>query len=129
MKVQAIIDKETGQIICTNFSKGAVHDFKLFQKSKIKIKSQTTILADSGYQGIQKIHKKAEVPTKKSKNKTLTKEIKQQNRELSQKRTKIENVFGFLKRFKVFSTQYRNRGKRFGLRFNLFAAIINMDTK
>ncbi len=54
---------------------------------------------------------------------------KQQNRELSQKRTKIENVFGFLKRFKVFSTKYRNRGKRFGLRFNLFAAIINLDTK
>jgi transposase len=86
-------------------------------------------LADSGYQGIQKIHKKAEVPKKKSKLKPLSEVDKQQNRELSQKRTKIENVFGFLKRFKVFSTKYRNRGKRFGLRFNLFAAIINLDIK
>jgi transposase len=129
LKAQAIVDKLTGQIICTNFSKGSVHDFKLFQKSKLKIKSKTVILADSGYQGIQKIHKMAEIPKKKSKNKPLTKEIKKQNRELSQKRTKIENVFACLKRFKVFSTKYRNRRKRFGLRFNLFAAIFNMDNK
>lgn len=86
-------------------------------------------MADSGYQGIQKIHKKAEIPKKKSKNNPLSKADKQQNRELSQKRIKIENVFAFLKRFKVFSTRYRNRGKRFGLRFNLFAAIINLDAK
>lgn len=86
-------------------------------------------MADSGYQGIQKIHKKIEIPKKKSKLKPLSRIEKQQNKELSQKRIKIENVFGFLKRFKIFSTKYRNRGKRFGLRFNLFAAIINFDTK
>jgi transposase len=86
-------------------------------------------LADSGYQGIQKIHKKAEIPKKKSKLNPLSKVDKLKNKELSQKRTKIENVFGLLKRFKVFSTKYRNRGKRFGLRFNLFAAIINLDSK
>jgi transposase len=86
-------------------------------------------LADSGYQGIQKIHKKAEIPKKKSKLIPLSDFDKLKNKELSQKRIKIENVFGFLKRFKVFSTKYRNRGKRFGLRFNLFAAIINLDAK
>jgi transposase len=86
-------------------------------------------LAASGYQGIQKIHKKAEIPKKKSKLMPLSDVDKLKNKELSQKRTKIENVFGFLKRFKVFSTKYRNRGKRFGLRFNLFAAIINLDSK
>lgn len=75
------------------------------------------------------MHKKAEIPRKNSKLKPLSKVDKLNNKELSQKRIKIENVFGFLKRFKVFSTKYRNRGKRFGLRFNLFAAIINFDTK
>ncbi len=30
------------------------------------------------------------------------------------KKTKIEIVFGFLKRFKVFSTKYRNREKGLG---------------
>lgn len=86
-------------------------------------------MADSGYQGIQKIHKKAEIPKKKSKLIPLSDVDKLKNKKLSQKRIKIENVFGFLKRFKVFSTKYRNRSKRFGLRFNLFAAIINLDSK
>lgn len=86
-------------------------------------------MADSGYQGIQKIHKKVEIPKKKSKLIPLSDVDKLKNKKLSQKRIKIENVFGFLKRFKVFSTKYRNRGKRFGLRFNLFAAIINLDSK
>lgn len=105
-----------------------MHDFKLFQRSKINTKSQTVILADAGYQGIQKTHANAQIPIKKSKHKPLTKEHKQQNRALSQKRIKVENVFGLIKRFKVFSTKYRNRRKRFGLRFNLFAAIINMES-
>lgn len=36
-----------------------------------------------------------------------------------------ENVIGSLKRFKILSDRYRNRRKRFGLRFNLIAGIYN----
>lgn len=104
-----------------------MHDFKLFKKSNLKVKPKTLILADSGYQGIHQIHRNAQIPKKKSKNKPLSKMDKQHNKQLSQNRIKIENVFAFIKRFKVFSTKYRNHGKRFGLRFNLFAAIINLD--
>ena len=32
---------------------------------------------------------------------------------------KVENIFGKVKFFKIFSTAYRNRRKRFGLRMNL----------
>ena len=32
-----------------------------------------------------------------------------------------------IKRFKIVSDRYRNRRKRFGLRFNLIAAIYNME--
>jgi hypothetical protein len=38
-----------------------------------------------------------------------------------------ENVIGALKRFKIISDRYRNRRKRFALRFNLIAAIYNRD--
>ena len=34
---------------------------------------------------------------------------------------------GFLKRFKIIADKYRNRRRRFGLRFNLIAAIYNME--
>nr|MBP9722679.1 IS5/IS1182 family transposase [Gammaproteobacteria bacterium] len=57
----------------------------------------------------------------------LTKEDKRKNRELSSERVLNENVIGMLKRFKIISDRYRNRRKHFGLRFNLIAAIYNME--
>jgi hypothetical protein len=42
-----------------------------------------TVLTDTGYQGLQKIHTKSQLPTKKTKKIPLTKEDKQSNRKLS----------------------------------------------
>ncbi|MDR2781870.1 MAG: IS5/IS1182 family transposase, partial [Holosporaceae bacterium] len=55
----------------------------------------------------------------------LTKGDKKNNQELSRDRVANENVIGMLKRFKIISDKYKNRRKRFGLRFNLIAAIYN----
>jgi|GEM_PF-4257297 len=49
------------------------------------------------------------------------------NRALSSQRVIVENVIGLLKRFKIISDRYRNRRKRFSLRFNLIAAIHNFE--
>ena len=38
-----------------------------------------------------------------------------------------EHAIGRLKVFRIFLERYRNRRKRFGLRFNLIAAICNME--
>jgi hypothetical protein len=38
-----------------------------------------------------------------------------------------ENFIGIIKRFKIISDKYRNRRKRFGLRFNLIGVICNME--
>ncbi|MGE4574319.1 transposase family protein, partial [Parachlamydia sp.] len=62
-----------------------------------------------------------------SKKKPLTAEEKQQNREIASERVVNENVIGSLKRFKIISDRYRNRRKRFGLRFNLIAGIHNLE--
>jgi DDE superfamily endonuclease len=67
------------------------------------------------------------LPKKKTKKNPLTKEDKRKNRALSSERVANENVIGMLKRFKIISERYRNRRKRFGLRFNLIAAIYNME--
>lgn len=84
-------------------------------------------MADTGYQGLQKIHLNAELPTKSTKKNPLTKEEKLKNREISSKRVLVENVICLVKRFKILSERYRNRRKRFGLRFNLIAAIQNFE--
>ncbi|HEV6858208.1 TPA: transposase, partial [Streptococcus pneumoniae] len=46
---------------------------------------------------------------------------------LSKERSKVENIFAKVKTFKMFSTTYRNHRKRFGLRMNLIAGIINHE--
>ncbi|MBL3284784.1 IS5 family transposase domain protein [Rickettsiales endosymbiont of Paramecium tredecaurelia] len=78
-----------------------------------------------GYQIIQKLHDKSELPKKKTRNNPLTKEAKKKNHEIASQRVANENVIGMIKRFKT--DKYRNRRKRFGLRFNLISAIYNME--
>jgi hypothetical protein len=82
---------------------------------------------DTGYQGIQKIHANSLLPKKKSKKSPLTKEDKRNNKKLSSERVINENVIGSIKRFKIISDRYRNRRKRFALRFNLISAIYNLE--
>ncbi|CAG5904446.1 mobile genetic element [Streptococcus pneumoniae] len=62
-----------------------------------------------------------------SKLKPLTLEDKSYNHVLSKERIKVENIFAKVKTFKMFSTTYRNHRKRFGLRMNLIAGIINRE--
>lgn len=85
------------------------------------------MLVDSGYTGIKKIHSNVEVPKKRTKKRKLTREEKRKNREISSQRAVNEHAIGFLKRFKILSERYRNRRKRFGLRFNLIAGICNYE--
>jgi hypothetical protein len=84
-------------------------------------------ITDSGYTGIKKIQNNTELPKKCSKKTPLTKEDKNQNKEISSQRVLNENIIGFIKRFRIVSDKYRNRRKRFGLRFNLIAGICNKE--
>jgi hypothetical protein len=127
MKAQVVVDKKTRLVICVAFSNGKKHDFRLFKESKTKVKETTKIFTDSGFQGICKLHKNSMLPRKKSKNKPLSKEDKAYNRAISSERIGNENAIGFIKRFKIVSERYRNRRKRFGLRFSLIAGICNFE--
>lgn len=122
-----MINKGNQQIICTDFSKGRRHDFRLFKESGVRFKKETAVLTDTGYQGIQKLHANSQLPKKKTRKIPLTKEDKKSNRTLSSLRALNENVIGMLKRFKIIAEKYRNRRKRFGLRFNLIAGIYNYE--
>lgn len=124
-----MVDKKKQQIICTSFSNGKRHDFRLFKESKLRLHPNTKVITDTGYQGIQKIHSKSELPKKRSKKNPLTKADKKKNQELANERVLNENVIGMLKRFKIIADKYRNRRKRFGLRFNLISGIYNRELK
>lgn len=124
-----VVDKKTGKILCTCFANGKCHDFKLFQQSKVRVKQETVLETDTGFLGIIKFHANSVLPKKKSKKHPLSKEDKQRNREISSSRVLVEHVIGFIKRFKIVADRYRNRRKRFSLRFNLICGICNYDRK
>ena len=104
-----------------------MHDFQLFKTSRTGILGDTTCLADTGYQGLTKMHANSQTPKKKSKHHPLTPDEKVANRELARRRVLAEHVIGRLKVFRILSERYRNRRKRFALRFNLIAAIYNFE--
>jgi len=122
-----IVDKKTRKILCTAFANGKRHDFRLFKESKTYILKEIQVDTDTGYQGIKRLHAKSVLPKKKTRKKPLTAEEKAQNREISSERVSNEHAIGFIKRFKILSERYRNRRKRFGLRFNLIAGICNFE--
>ena len=99
----------------------------MFKESRVHIHPEIKSLTDTGYQGIDKLHHNSELPKKKTKKHPLTKEDKRKNRALSGERALNENVIGMIKRFKIIADRYRNRRKRFGLRFNLVAGIYNFE--
>ena len=122
-----IVNKKTAEIIATAFAKGSMHDFQLLKTSRTGIITEIECLADTGYQGLSKLHANSQTPKKKSKHHPLTPEQKAANRELAKQRILVENVIGRLKVFRILSERYRNRRKRFGLRFNLISAIYNFE--
>ncbi len=124
-----IVDQKTQEILATAFASGNQHDFELFKESRCQLFEPIRILADSGYLGIGNLHANSQIPAKKSKLHPLTKEQKASNRPLSHERVLVENVIRKLKIFRILSERYRNRRKRFSLRFNLIAAIYNLELK
>ena len=122
-----MVNKADRKVICTAFSYGKKHDFRLYKESRLRCNEGTKQEADTGYVGIKKIHKNSVLPHKKTRKHPLTKEQKRENREISSERAANENAVSFIKRFRILSEKYRNRRKRFGLRFNLIAGICNYE--
>lgn len=89
--------------------------------------SDKKILVDSGFMGILRYHANSTLPYKRTKLKPLTKDQKKENKKLASDRVFSENINARLKRFKIIADRYRNRRKRFGLRFNLIAGIYNFE--
>lgn len=84
-------------------------------------------LADKGYQEMQKFHANSQLPKKKLKGKQLSQLDREKNQSLERTRGICERIICRLKVFKILAERYRNRRKRFGLRFNLIAGLYNYE--
>ena len=127
LKLQILADAKTSDIICIAVSHGKTHDFNLFKESKLHIRPTIELLADKGYLGMLRLHKNSTLPVKASKKHKLTAEEKAYNRMISKRRIYIEHINRYIKRFRILSSRYRNRRKRFGLRASLICGIYNFQ--
>ncbi|WP_299466588.1 transposase family protein, partial [uncultured Microscilla sp.] len=122
-KIQLVVNATTHEILCIDFEKGSCHDFALYKKSNLRIHPNIRQKLDSGYQGAQKLHQKTDLPKKKSKNNPLSKEDKQNNRQLANERVYVEHANQRCKVFKLLKNHYRSHS-RFGLRATLIATFV-----
>lgn len=120
-----MIDGRSRRVICTAHARGPVHDFTLYKRSRVEPHESLEVLADRGYQGLDKLHAKSRTPQRKPRKGELTDERKQSNRELARRRVVVEHVIRSLKIFRILAERYRNRRRRFSLRFKLIAGLYN----
>ena len=127
-----MVHAATGTILSLAQGWGRQHDFCLLEHKGLGLRHRVAVcLADRGYQGLEKLLPGAVVlmPIKASKGRVLSLQAKAINRELGRRRMVVEHVIGALKRFRILSERYRNRQKRLGLRFNLIAALYNLEIR
>jgi hypothetical protein len=125
IKAQIIISA-AAEIMSVACGKGRTHDFSLFKRSNVSIHPETEVLADAGYQGIQKIHPNSTIPIKKKKGVERSKEDKAHNKDLSKRRILIENINRRCKIFKIVKDVYRGKHKNYSLNWHVVAALVNM---
>ena len=104
---------------------GSIHDFQVY-KMEPPIPKDTRAFADSGHQGLDKLHTQTELPYKATKTKPLDGEEKEYNQALSRIRVKVEHILGDIKTFRIIGDRYRNKSKRYNIKFNVIAGIVNL---
>ena len=108
MKIQIIRGVKTGFIYEIEIGPGAEHDFHLWKRTFEGTPENVTNEVDLGYLGMDKFHPNSRIPHKSSKYHKLTEEEIKENKELAKDRIFIEHTNGWIKRFKILSTKFRN---------------------
>lgn len=127
MKIQIIKGETTGFIYEIQIGLGAEHDFHLFKRTFEGTPDNVTYTADLGYLGINNVHKNSKLPKKKSKHHPLSEDDVKYNKELGANRIFIEHTNGWIKRFKILGTRFRNNLNFFAPFSVLICAFYNFD--
>ena len=125
LKTQVIFNPKLKQIVSIQIEDGRKHDLTIARKYLKEMVIYPYIMADLAYKGFHQIKSKLLIPIKKPNNLSLPQIAKQINQEISRRRITIEHINGKLKHFRILTERYRNRRKRFGLRMNLIAGMVN----
>ncbi len=121
-----IVVEPTGRIYTVSHTyKGRTHDFSIRKQEK-PLPDHAIKYADSGYQGWQKRTSNVTIPIKKKRGMALSDEDKRHNQRLASVRVVVEHVIRRLKVFKILGNVYRNFQRKYHMRFNIIAGLVNM---
>ncbi|GAK50725.1 transposase, IS4 family protein [Candidatus Moduliflexus flocculans] len=126
INAQLLVGVFSLQILAVVCGQGRTHDFTLFKQAHLPIAPQIEVSADSGYQGIEKVHSNSQIPIKKPKGRELTAEERTYNRALARVRIAIEHVNRRCKIFRIVKETYRGKHKHIGLTWHLIAGLVNL---
>jgi len=106
-----VADEKKRILLISSTKAGRRHDKRLADKISLveNIPEHVGILADSGFQGIQRIHLNTLVCKRGRKNHPLTDEEKEENKIISSFRIVVEHAIGGIKRFRALSDTFRNK--------------------
>jgi hypothetical protein len=98
-------------LLLTPTKNGKVHDKKMSDKNILasRIPEAVSLLADTGFQGIQKQHENTLILKKKPRGGELTEDDKSFNRLISSVRISVEHAIGGMERFAVARELFRNK--------------------
>jgi hypothetical protein len=130
IKKQLVVNHQGLIMDVSQAVEGKRHDFKLFgdhQTLPEVIPKEVEVLADSGYQGAEKLYpdRRIRLPIKATKLRPLTDAQKADNRALSKVRVQVEHAIGRLKRFKILSDRFRHRLCLYDEIFDTVAGLVN----
>lgn len=114
VKNNVVSDKRTRKIkVLSETCEGKKHDKKLADEQEIPFPEGSKLLKDTGFQGYEPEHTTTYQPTKKPKGKELTAEQKEQNKQISKERIRVEHSIGGVKVFGIVHVTYRNMRQGF----------------
>lgn len=116
----------TGLIQAIRFDKGQNHDFEIYKNSAFDLSDELEMSADSGFQGIQKLHSKVQIPEKSSKLHPLNETQKKLNTQKASVRVPIEHINRKCKIFKICGCRFRGKHKNYEDTWKLISAIVNL---
>lgn len=123
-KVHQIITDNNKRILAVGSAqKGARHDKRIFDESRVVKPPDLMVLGDLGYLGTG-----FEIPIKKRKKQALSKAEKQYNRWHSGLRIGVEHAIGRMKKFRIFADIHRNNSLQNMIAKNV-AALANINLK
>jgi len=113
IKNNVLINQQAKILLLTPTCEGKKHDKKIADETNLVLPKGTSLCQDTGFQGFALPGVTMIQPMKKPRGKELTPEQKENNRQISRLRIRVEHAIGGVKRYRIVKDQIRVRKDSF----------------